>query len=201
MRQTDYVILGLLAERPLSGYQIKKIVDIRFQFFWSESFGQIFPALKSLASQGYCEELPQEGACARVAKRYRITPAGRQALVDWLGQPVEKESLRLEILLKTYFSGYAAPEAMLMHLGAFSESHEKQLHLLNLFQAELERIPDEDGNHRDILRVIDFGQKANRAYLDWCRETKTYFEQKQSIGRRGSDRTQDTAPKGKANQE
>ena len=47
MRQTDYVILGLLAERPLSGYQIKKIIDIRFQFFWSESFGQIFPALKS----------------------------------------------------------------------------------------------------------------------------------------------------------
>ncbi len=44
MRQTDYVILGLLAEQPLSGYQIKKIVDIRFGFFWSESFGQIFPA-------------------------------------------------------------------------------------------------------------------------------------------------------------
>ena len=28
MRQTDYVILGLLAEQPLSGYMIKKIVDI-----------------------------------------------------------------------------------------------------------------------------------------------------------------------------
>ena len=32
----------------------------------------------------------------------------------------------------------------------------------------------------DILRVIDFGQKANRAYLDWCRETRAYFEQKQA---------------------
>ena len=56
MRQTDYVILGLLAEQPLSGYQIKKIIDIRFSFFWSESFGQIFPALKSLASEGFVEE-------------------------------------------------------------------------------------------------------------------------------------------------
>ena len=177
MRQTDYVILGLLAERPLSGYQIKKIIDIRFQFFWSESFGQIFPALKSLAAQGYCEELPQEGT--RSSRVYQITPSGREALVHWLSQPVEKESLRLEILLKTYFSGYAAPEAMLAHLSAFEENHGKQLHILNLFQAELERIPDEDENHKDILRVIDFGQKANRAYLDWCRETKTYFEQKQ----------------------
>ena len=201
MRQTDYVILGLLAERPLSGYQIKKIIDIRFQFFWSESFGQIFPALKSLASQGYCEELPQEGAGARAARVYQITPSGRVALVHWLGQPVEKESLRLEILLKTYFSGYAAPEAMLTHLTAFEESHSKQLHILNLFQAELERIPDEDENHGDILRVIDFGQKANRAYLDWCSETKAYFERKQSIAQRQPDEYQNTAHAGELNQE
>ena len=61
MRQTDYVILGLLAERPLSGYQIKKIIDIRFQFFWSESFGQIFPALKSLAAQGFLRGIDAGG--------------------------------------------------------------------------------------------------------------------------------------------
>jgi DNA-binding PadR family transcriptional regulator len=193
------VILGLLAEQPLSGYQIKKLVDIRFKFFWSESFGQIFPALKSLAAQGYCEELPQEGA--RAARVYQITPSGREALVHWLSQPVEKESLRLEILLKTYFSGYAAPEAMLTHLATFEESHSKQLHILNLFQAELERIPDEDENHGDILRVIDFGQKANRAYLDWCRETKAYFERKQSIAQRRPDENQTAAQAGESNQE
>ncbi len=178
MRQTDYVILGLLAERPLSGYAIKKIVDVRFKFFWSESFGQIFPALKSLAAQGLVEECPLERADKRAAKTYQITPAGREALANWLVQPVEKESLRLEILLKTYFSGYAAPDAMLSHLDAFRLGHERQLNVLNQFQAELERIPDEDENHKDILRVIDFGQKVNIAYLEWCRETQVYFEKK-----------------------
>ncbi len=72
-----------------------------------------------------------------------------------------------------------APETMLEHLTAFEESHRQQLHVLGLFQHELEGIADEDENHRDILRVIDFGQKVNRAYLDWCRETTAYFEQKQ----------------------
>lgn len=180
MRQTDYVILGLLAERPLSGYQIKKIIDIRFSFFWSESFGQIFPALKSLAGEGLVQECPQEMPGGRAARTYQLTPTGKEALVEWLSQPVEKESLRLEILLKTYFSGYAAPEAMLTHLFAFEESHARQLHILGLFQEELLRIPDEDENHGDILRVIDFGQKVNRAYLDWCRETRAYFEKKQA---------------------
>jgi PadR family transcriptional regulator, regulatory protein AphA len=172
MRQTDYVILGLLAERPLSGYQIKKIVDIRFKFFWSESFGQIFPALKALAAKGLIEETPALRTDARAQKTYRILPAGRLALSNWLVQPVEKESLRLEILLKTYFSNYAEPEAMLNHLNAFERSHQEQLRLLGLFQQELEGLIDEDENHREILRVVDFGEKANRAYLDWCRETK-----------------------------
>ena len=180
LRQTDYVILGLLAEQPLSGYQIKKLVDIRFKFFWSESFGQIFPALKSLSAAGLVAECETEHTDGRAAKKYQITPAGKDALIAWLSQPVEKESLRLEILLKTYFSNYAAPGVMLNHLAAFEQSHAQQLQILGLFQKELERIPDEDENHREVLRVIDFGQKVNRAYLDWCRETRDYFEQKKS---------------------
>ncbi|MBA4347832.1 MAG: hypothetical protein C0413_03155 [Clostridiales bacterium] len=180
LRQTDYVILGLLAEQPLSGYQIKKLVDIRFKFFWSESFGQIFPALKSLAAEGLAAECAQEHADGRASKTYRITPAGREALVAWLSQPVEKESLRLEILLKTYFSNYAAPGVMLNHLAAFEQSHAQQLQILGMFQKELESIIDDDENHREVLRVIDFGQKVNSAYLDWCRETRDYFEKKQA---------------------
>jgi len=189
LRQTDYVILGLLAEQPLSGYQIKKLVDIRFKFFWSESFGQIFPALKSLAAEGLAEECAQEHADGRASKTYRITQAGREALVAWLGQPVEKESLRLEILLKTYFSNYAAPDVMLNHLAAFEQSHAQQLHILGLFQKELESIPDDDENHREVLRVIDFGQRVNTAYLDWCRETRDYFEQKQARLREAQNST------------
>lgn len=178
MRQTDYVILGLLGERPMSGYDIKKVVDIRFGFFWSESFGQIFPALRRLSEEGLIAEADAEPAGAHARKLYRATPAGVSALRNWLALPVEKESYRLEILLKLYFANYAAPDVLLEHLRRFAEAHEKQLSLMNLFQAELEGIPDEDENHRDILRVIDCGQRVNRAYLDWSRETIAYFERR-----------------------
>lgn len=178
MHQTDYVILGLLSERPMSGYDIKKVVDVRFGFFWSESFGQIFPALKRLAGEGLITQAESEPAGAHARKLYRATPAGVSVLRNWLALPVEKESYRLEILLKLYFANYAAPETLLEHLRRFTEAHEQQLSLLNLFQAELEGIPDEDENHRDILRVIDCGQRVNRAYLEWSRETIAYFERR-----------------------
>ena len=178
MRQTDYVILGLLGERPMSGYDVKKVVDIRFGFFWSESFGQIFPALKRLAEEGLIAEVESARAGAHGRKLYHTTPAGVAALQGWLALPVEKESYRLEILLKLYFANYTAPEVLLGHLRRFTEAHERQLALMDLFQTELEGILDEDENHRDILRVIDCGQRVNRAYLDWSRETIAYFERR-----------------------
>lgn len=178
MRQTDFMILGLLSEAPLSGYQIKKIADIRFRFFWSESYGQIFPALRSLAADGLIEEMQLSGAKNRARKPYRITPAGTDALRHWLMQPVEKETYRLEILLKMYFSNYAEPDVMIGHIRAFQAAHAQQLQILDRFQKEVEGIADRDENHREVLRVIDCGQKLNRAYLEWSLETIAYLEGK-----------------------
>ena len=178
MRQTDYVILGLLSEAPLSGYAIKKIVDLRFRFFWSESFGQIFPALRALAANGLIAEEPPAAEGKRARKTYRITEAGRDALRAWLALPVERESYRLEILLKLYFSDRVEDDVMLGHLRMFQQAHEREFELLGRFRVDLERIIDQDENHPRILRVIDCGQKINEAYLAWSRETIDYLEGK-----------------------
>jgi DNA-binding PadR family transcriptional regulator len=39
VKKTRYVLLGLLQEEELSGYEMKKAIDIRMSFFWQESFG------------------------------------------------------------------------------------------------------------------------------------------------------------------
>ena len=38
---TAYVILGMLSWRPMSGYEIKSLVDKSTRFFWAASYGQI----------------------------------------------------------------------------------------------------------------------------------------------------------------
>ncbi len=62
--KTRFVILGLLAEGPMSGYTIKKLVEARFRFFWSESYGQLYPELKALVAEGRIEALPKAGETA-----------------------------------------------------------------------------------------------------------------------------------------
>ena len=46
------VILGLLATAPLSGYEIKAIVDRSTRFFWAASYSQIYPELRRLEQDG-----------------------------------------------------------------------------------------------------------------------------------------------------
>jgi DNA-binding PadR family transcriptional regulator len=181
MKQTDYVILGLLSEAPMTGYQIKRIIDIRFRFFWNESYGQLYPALKALCKAGYIEEDTAIEVKPRAQKTYRLAPPGMKALRDWLTKPVEKESVRLEILLKLYFSHLTDYGVMLDHIRTFQRAHEQDLSMLDAFAKELRQIENDDPAHPAVLRVINFGQKANRAYLDWCRETIDFLEGKQNI--------------------
>ncbi len=178
MRQTEYVILGLLSESPLTGYEMKSIIDVRFRFFWSESYGQLYPALKSLSSDGFIEELIMELGSKRSQKRYQITSEGLSALQQWLQLPVEKESVRLELLLKMYFSNLVNEEVMMGHIQCFQESHQKDIMILNMFDQELKSILDQDPNHGHVLRVIDFGKKVNEAYLNWSRETLLFLEER-----------------------
>ncbi|NTW96208.1 MAG: PadR family transcriptional regulator [Erysipelotrichaceae bacterium] len=173
--KTHIVILGLLSEEPLSGYDIKKLIDIRFRFFWSESYGQIYPTLKKMVNEGLVKALSQTKD-NRGKQRYEITSLGRKTLTLWQAQEPEKESLRLELFLKMYFSLGSNPHILINYIKSFQSSHTQDLMILNSFKKELSSIPDPYQNHQNILSVIEFGVKTNTAYLQWCQETLSQLE-------------------------
>src|SRR3954454_592667 len=96
---TAYVILGMLGWRPMSGYEIKSLVDKSVRLFWAASYGQIYPELRRLSSAGLIEgkASPQGGRRRNV---YRLTAAGRKELRAWLGADPEVFEVRDEGLLK-----------------------------------------------------------------------------------------------------
>src|SRR5574344_764327 len=170
--KTRYLILGLLSEKPLSGYEIKKIVDLRFQYFWSESYGQIYPELSRMESENIIEKVVSEENTGRKNScKYKITDQGLVELKDWLIAPVEKEMIRYEILLKLYFSTQVSPDVMIDHIREFQINHRKQQHMFDLFHKDLEEHLDTHDNHSEVLMVLGFGQKVWKAYDEWCNET------------------------------
>jgi PadR family transcriptional regulator AphA len=172
MRQnkTRYVILGLLSEEPLSGYDIKKIIQIRFTFFWKESYGQIYPELARLEEEDLISIIPQREETKRARKVYQITEKGQEALKQWLLLPPESEVRRYEILLKLYFGNLIPVEHLVRYISSFRLDHQKELQLLKQAETELRGILHEHQNHIYILMAVLLGLKVNAAYIDWADE-------------------------------
>src|SRR4029453_13163521 len=128
------VLLGLLASKPLSGYDIKRVVDRSTRFFWAASYGQIYPELKRLEEEGLVEgeDRPNGG---RSRGRLKVAGAGEQALVEWLlGETVTIE-YRDESLLRLFFADALPREQALMLLEGRKRGHEEYLEILRAIEA------------------------------------------------------------------
>ncbi len=166
-RTTRYVLLGILAEGPATGYEVRQWIDQAIGHFWTESFGQIYPELSRLAGEGLAERADDAGA-ARDRKRYRITARGLEALEAWLNRAPRPDLRRSELLLKLFFGRFADPARARAYLeGARREALER-LHYLD--EADRQVIA-EDGESPGLpyYRItIDAGRRAARTRAEWA---------------------------------
>ena len=92
-------ILGLLAEQPLHGYDVKNRFESLLGGSWEVNFGQVYSTLQRLERDGLIEADGERGDRGKLA--YRLTAGGRKTLVDWLSRPEsEPQQLREEIYVK-----------------------------------------------------------------------------------------------------
>ena len=170
--RTEFAILGMLTQRPMSGYDLKLQFEERIAHFWSESIGQIYPALARLSEAGLISGKEKTRPNRPRRTEYRITAKGRTRLEAWLHEPVGKEQVRNELLLKMFFGPASDLETSLGHLGAF-EAIQKSMQ--NQFEHYSERIDDEEASdlQKTYWRLtLLSGQMVNEARLNWCRKAK-----------------------------
>jgi DNA-binding PadR family transcriptional regulator len=129
-------VLGLLKERAMHGYELRKQLGTMLGPFWQVSWGSLYPTLRRLARQGAVEKVTE--ASPRKRRRtatltaragrvrtgtgkgrrktvYRITPVGEELFASMLeeaGGTLDAE----HFTLKLAFFRYLRPEARLMLL-------------------------------------------------------------------------------------
>jgi DNA-binding PadR family transcriptional regulator len=112
---TSFAILGLLALRPYSGYELAQQVDRSLQHFWPRTKRQLFEQPKLLVRAGFATAA-RDSVGRRHRTVYSITPAGRRALRAWLAQPGRLPALEWEGLIKVFFAEHLSTEQLLAHL-------------------------------------------------------------------------------------
>jgi PadR family transcriptional regulator AphA len=172
--RSRYAVLGALTIAPMSGYDLRTFFDQSVRFFWTESYGQIYPILKQLSAEKLVAPAAQSAGGGTHPRRtvYAITARGRAALAEWLAEPVDQQVGRIEILLKLFFAPEGDPASARDHVAAFREYHVARL---AQFDAVETRIRREHAGRSELpywLLTLSYGQHVSRALLAWCDEAE-----------------------------
>jgi DNA-binding PadR family transcriptional regulator len=174
--KSKFALLGMLSLSPMSGYDLRKVVESSVGHFWNESYPQIYPMLKQLTEEGLttCSVSKQQGKPDRYI--YALTNLGWEALERWLGEPFEYQVQRNELLLKLFFGGYAPTAVSIEHV---QRQRTMQVQLLHTYEQTEEQVRTEWESHSQLpywLFTLSFGKHISRAIVAWCDETLTTLE-------------------------
>jgi PadR family transcriptional regulator AphA len=112
---TSHAILGLLAVRPWSTYELAQQMDRALGRFWPRARSKLYEEPKKLVSRGLATA-STESVGRRPRTVYSITPDGRRALAAWMATPGARPQLEFEQLIKVFFAEHGTKEDLMTTL-------------------------------------------------------------------------------------
>jgi PadR family transcriptional regulator, regulatory protein AphA len=120
LTSTSYALLGLLAIRNWTTYELAQQMDRTLSRFWPRARSKLYEEPKKLVAQGLARA--SEGAIGRRSRTtYAITAKGRRALAAWLAEPGDGPVIECEQLLKVFFADQGTTEDLRRQLVAARE--------------------------------------------------------------------------------
>src|SRR5438093_8363466 len=117
---TSYAILGLLAVKPWTTYELAQQMDRALGRFWPRAESKLYEEPKKLVAHGLAR-----ASSEMVGKRgrtvYSITAKGRRALAKWVPTPGEGPTLEFEQLIKVFFAEHGTKADLLATLAGVRE--------------------------------------------------------------------------------
>ena len=112
-----FALLGLLAESPKYGYELKRRFEGALGNVWSVSYGQLYPTLRRLSELSWVTKKTEPGKKAAERNIYSITEKGRRKLDEWLLTPVRSTyRVKDEFTLRFLFFSKLEPLRVLHYL-------------------------------------------------------------------------------------
>jgi DNA-binding PadR family transcriptional regulator len=154
-----YGLLGMLAVRSWTGYELTRQVHRSLRFIWPTSEGHLYREQKRLVALGWAV-VEQERTGRRTRNRYTITPAGREALARWVATPPEEPHLQIEGVLRVFYANLAGPADLHQSMAATAEQARSMLATLRGFVREYLA----EGGPMDMLEQGVGGPGARRTF-------------------------------------
>ena len=164
-----YFILGLLSQQPMSGYDIKRFLDNLDWLIGSPSFGSLYPALHSLLEDELVDVNVVQNENKPTRKIYVIKEEGREALHDWVREPVDDDASLKTFLMRLMLAGNLSESGLVDYL-------KQRRSQVALYRESLKPIIGDEGDGGDESELgqhlaFDYGLAVASAELAWLDRT------------------------------
>ncbi|RLC67787.1 MAG: hypothetical protein DRI48_01365 [Chloroflexi bacterium] len=161
-----YFVLGLLAQQPMSGYDIKRFLESLDWLIGSPSFGSVYPALHALLEEKLVTVNAVQNEDKPPRKVYSITEAGRRALEEWIVQSMEPGGSLKDFLMRLMLASNLSPTGLIGYL------RQRRSQVAD-HCADLERVAGAQDEAIGLGQrlAFDYGLAAATAELDWLDRT------------------------------
>ncbi|MEU8264070.1 PadR family transcriptional regulator [Micromonospora sp. NPDC048999] len=172
---TSYALLGLLAVRDWTTYELAKQVKRSLNWFWPRAERKLYDEPKRLVEQGLATAT-RERTGLRGRTVYRITPQGRATLAEWLSEPPAPRSIEFEGMVKVFFADAGSPDQLLATLGRIEDEANGRIAELAAMAAA-RPIPFPQRAHLSAigLRLQYEQEKAVLSWARWARKQITQW--------------------------
>jgi PadR family transcriptional regulator AphA len=168
---TSYAILGLLAIKPWSTYELAAQMRRNLHYFWPRAESNLYAEPKRLVEEGFAKT-QHEPVGRRRRTVYSITPKGRRALERWLGEPAGESRLESETLVKAMFAPYGSKEDLLGHLHRLLDEleakHEQLRAIFGEYLAGEDAFPERVHVNVVCYRLIWDSTRTAAAWAAWA---------------------------------
>jgi PadR family transcriptional regulator, regulatory protein AphA len=162
-----YVLLGVIARGPVTGYDLAAYIKQRVSHYFSTHLSQIYPELAKLRGAGLVdvEVVTQKKRPAK--KLYTLTNAGRASLRAWVVSPTPL--VPAEILVRTHAVWLADhDDAAASYLALAENCAAERAH----FEEVLARMPSDPDPKTPLFSDVAnlrFGVAAMKQQEEWAR--------------------------------
>ncbi|MFI9384468.1 PadR family transcriptional regulator [Kutzneria sp. NPDC052558] len=158
-----HALIGLLRERPASGYDLMNVFDKSLRQVWPATKSQVYAELAKLDEAGLIE-VTAEGPRGR--REYAPTEAGLAELRHWLLETVPDQVQRSETLLRVFLLGAVDRAQAKEFMLAVRERTLADLARLDALANSIDWERDDDPTRYGVI-VMEWGRRMVEMTRDW----------------------------------
>jgi PadR family transcriptional regulator AphA len=165
-----HALLGYLSWRPMTGYDLKKLVADTDFLPWSGNSNQIYTTLVQLARDGLVVAETEQQANLPPRKVYTLTPAGRETLRAWVASKPSLLEMRSTFLVQLAWADQLGDAELAALVTGYEQAVENELAMCRERLRRGPRAPARTTRERLLWKLVHEHQvRAWEAEFAWAR--------------------------------